>query len=54
MSTEIVMKPTTKATLKRKVGYIDEEASVTRSKFAQMEITKESENRIASEPSMST
>ena len=38
------MKPNTKPTLKRKVGYVDEEASVTRTKFAQMEITKESEN----------
>jgi hypothetical protein len=30
----------TKATLKRKVGYVDEEASVTRTKFAQMELTQ--------------
>ena len=54
MSTEIVTKPTTKASLKRKVGYVEEEASVTRSKFAQMEITKESEDRSASGSSMST
>lgn len=40
MSTENMIKPSTKATLKRKVGYVDEEASVTRTKFAQMEITQ--------------
>lgn len=34
-----------KASLKRKVGYVDEEASVTRTKFAQMEITNANENR---------
>ena len=39
-----------KATLKRKIGYVDEEASITRTKFAQMEITqmeimKDNENR---------
>ena len=33
-----------KATLKRKVGYVDEEASITRTKFAQMEIVKDKEN----------
>jgi hypothetical protein len=44
MSTENAIKPNTKATLKRKVGYVEEEASVTRTKFAQMEITEESEN----------
>jgi hypothetical protein len=51
MSKEIVTRPTTKVTLKRKVGYIDEEASVTRTKFAQMEITQENENKSASGPS---
>jgi hypothetical protein len=43
MSKDIITRPTTKVTLKRKVGYIDEEASVTRTKFAQMEITQENE-----------
>ena len=44
MSTENAIKPNTKATLKKKVSYVDEEASVTRTKFAQMKITEESEN----------
>ena len=42
MSTENMIKSNStnsKATLKRKVGYVDEEASMTRTKFAQMEIT---------------
>ena len=43
MSKEIVTKPTTKVTLKQKVGYIDKEASVTQTKFAEMEITQENE-----------
>ena len=30
-----------KPTLKRKVGYVDEEVSITRSKLAQMEIAEE-------------
>ena len=53
MSRETITKPTTKVTLKRKVGYTDEEASVTQTKFAQMEITKENENESTSAPSMS-
>ena len=51
MSTDNTVKPSTTATLKRKVGYIDEEASVTRTKFAQMEITKVSESGSGSGPS---
>jgi len=35
-------KPSMKMTLKRKVGYIDEEVSVTRTKLAQMEIAEAS------------
>ena len=54
MSKETITKPTTKVTLKRKVGYIDEEASVTRTKFAQMEIAQENENKSAAGPSQST
>lgn len=53
MSTETMTRPsTTKATLKRKVGYVDEEASATRTKFARMEITREGE--IEDEPTPST
>ena len=55
MSKEIITKQTMKVMLKRKVGYIDEEASVTRTKFAQMEITQETrnENKGTSGPSTS-
>ena len=41
MSTENTIKrinTNSKATLKRKVGYVDEEVSTTRTKFAQMEL----------------
>lgn len=52
MSTDMIgVKPSTKTTLKRKVGYVDEEASVTRNKFAQMEIRKDSEKERGSGPS---
>jgi hypothetical protein len=37
MSKTIMLKPT----LKRKVGYIDEEVSITRTKLARMEIAEE-------------
>ena len=36
-----------KTTLKRKVGYIQEELSVTRTKLAQMEISEEKEKKRA-------
>ena len=51
ISTENMAKPfsmNSKASLKRKVGYVNEEASVTRTKFAQMEITNANENEGAS------
>ena len=42
-SAESNSKTSTKTTLKRKVGYIHEELSVTRTKLAQMEIVEEKE-----------
>ena len=41
MSTGNELKQNAKATLKRKVGYLDEEASATRTKFAQLKITRQ-------------
>ena len=38
MSTRNELKQNVKATLKRKVRYLDEEASMTRTKFAQLKI----------------
>ena len=42
---ENVSKANSKTTLKRKVGYIQEELSVTRTKLAQMEIAEEKEKK---------
>ena len=36
-------KPNIKATLKRKVGYVNEEVSITRAKLAQMKIAEGNE-----------
>lgn len=45
-STEKVSKPSMKTTLKRKVGYIDEKVSATRTKLVQMEITEAKEQEM--------